>query len=519
MGNKSDKVIVMDTTLRDGEQMQNVSYSPEEKLSIAKILLEDVQVDYIEIASARVSKGEEAAVKKVIDWAKNHDFVERIEILGFTDINQSIDWINQLGGKVMNLLTKGSLKHLTGQLRKTKEQHIKDIQDTVDYAEKKSVKCNVYFEDWSNGMLNSKEYVYYLLDNLKDTPINRFMLPDTLGILYPKQVFEFISDLLNRYPDLPFDFHGHNDYGLAVANTLTAVEAGIRCVHCTVNGMGERAGNTPLDEVVIGVHDFLKLQTNIDEKHLYRVSQTVEIYSGRRVALNKPITGQNVFTQTAGIHADGDSKGNLYVSTLFPERFNRKRQYALGKLSGRSNLAYNLERIGLELNEEQKKLVLKRIIELGDQKKEITEEDLPYIIADILETPENKTFHLKSCVIVTSMGLKPVATVKINYQDPKAKKEVELEENAQGDGGYDAFMNAVRTITEKISFSLPELADYSVTIPPRGRTDALVQCSITWQDKKHRFITKGVHSDQTMAAIEATEKMLNLMAMHKKKSN
>jgi D-citramalate synthase len=510
---KNDRVTIMDTTLRDGEQMKNVSYSPDEKLAIARMLLDIVQVDRVEVASARVSKGEEVAVRKIIDWARTVGLEERIEILGFVDKNQSVDWITSQGGRVMNLLAKGSHKHLVKQLKKTKEEHVHDIRETLNYAQDKGVFCNLYLEDWSNGMIHSREYVYYLIEQLADSPIRRFLLPDTLGVLYPAQVHEFVSDLVKRFPNLRFDFHGHNDYGLAVSNTLAAVEAGIRCVHCTVNGMGERAGNTPLDETVIGIHDFLHLQTSVDEKMLFRISQTVEATSGCRIAFNKPISGSNVFTQTAGIHADGDKKGNLYHSLLLPERFNRKRQYALGKLSGRSNLEYNLEKIGIALTPEQKKQVLNRIVELGDRKESITDEDLPYIITDVLDTPQEKTFHIQSCVIVTSMDLKPMATIKLIHRDVNTSEEKEFEASAQGDGGYDAFMNALRVLAHRIAFPLPKLVDYAVSIPPGGKTDALVRCSITWQDEHSNFLTKGVNSDQVMAAVEATEKMLNLIVL------
>jgi D-citramalate synthase len=301
-----------------------------------------------------------------------------------------------------------------------------------------------------------------------------------------------------------------------VANTLAAVDAGIRCVHCTVNGMGERAGNTPLDETIIGIHDFLGLRTNVDERELFRVSQAVEMYSGCRIPFNKPISGSNVFTQTAGIHADGDKKGELYHTRLMPERFDRKRQYALGKLSGKSSLDFNLEKIGIVLAPDQKQAVLDRIVELGDRKESITDDDLPFIITDVLDTPQEKTFHIQSCVIVTSMDLKPMSTIKLIYRDPKTSEERELESSAQGDGGYDAFMNALRILMHKIAIPLPKLVDYTVTIPPGGKTDALVRCAITWRNERSLFMTRGVNSDQVMAAIEATEKMLNLIARQRR---
>jgi len=512
------KIEIMDTTLRDGEQMKGVSYSPKEKLAIAKILLDEVQVDRIEIASARVSKGEEESVREIVNWARKTNHLEQVEILGFVDNKVSINWINKLGAKVINILSKGSLNHLSKQLRKTKEEHLKDIKDTVKFAKEKGIICNIYFEDWSQGMIHSMDYVYYLLDNLKDEPIKRFMLPDTLGILSLNQVSKFLKDTLIRYPGLHFDFHAHNDYGIATANTITAVDVGIDGVHCTVNGMGERTGNAPLEEVAVCLRDFLNIETGINEKYLYHLSKTVEAFSGHRIAFNKPVCGTNVFTQTAGIHADGDKKGNLYVTSLFPERFNRKRQYSLGKLSGKSNLEYNLEEIDIKLTKKQKEQVLKRVIELGDKKESITAGDLPYIISDVLEAPQKKAFKLKLCNIVTSMELKPIAVIKLIYKDKIENKEIVIEENGQGDGGYDAFMNAIRKVADKINYNLPTLVDYTVNIPPGGKTDALVQCTITWGWDNHKtFITKGINSDQVLAAIEATEKMLNIVALQRNK--
>ena len=511
---RANSVEIMDTTLRDGEQMRDSSFTPEEKLTIARLLIEEVRVDRAEIASAHVSPGEAEAVKRVVSWALEHGYEERIEVLGFTDRHVSVDWIVRLGARVMNLLAKGSAKHLSKQLRKTAEEHLTDIRETVAYATEMGVTCNIYLEDWSNGMLESPDYVQFLLDGLQSSKIRRFMLPDTLGVLSPAQVSRFVSELTQRYPDGHIDFHAHNDYGLATANTLAAIDAGAKGVHCTVNGVGERAGNTPLDEVVVTIHDFLNLATNVNEKKLHNISETVEIFSGRRVAVNKPISGMNVFTQTAGIHADGDRKAGLYASQLLPERFGRQRLYALGKLSGKSSLEYNLRELGLELNQEQRKLVLERIVQLGDRKEIITQEDLPYIISDVLETPHDRSFVLRSCVVVSSMGLKPVATVKLAYRATSSDEYVEHEESAQGDGGYDAFMNAIRKISRRLRIRFPKLADYQISIPAGGKSDALVQCTITWQDSK-TFVTKGVSPDQVLAAAQATEKMLNIVVMRR----
>jgi len=233
------KVLILDTTLRDGEQTSGVSFTETEKLSLAKILLEEVKVDRLEITSARVSEGEKRAALRILNWAKGTDHLKKIEILGFVDQHESVKWIQEVGGKVMNLLAKGSVKHLTGQLRKTPEEHIESLIDTIEYANTLDIQVNLYLEDWSNGMIQSRDYVFQLMDTLEDQPILRFMLPDTLGILQPSETALFVSEMTHRYPKLKFDFHAHNDYDLSIANVLEAVKAGASCIHVTVNGLGE----------------------------------------------------------------------------------------------------------------------------------------------------------------------------------------------------------------------------------------------------------------------------------------
>lgn len=192
------------------------------------------------------------------------------------------------------MLCKGSLKHCTCQLKKTPEKHIEDILAVVDYANELDIEVNVYLEDWSNGMKDSPEYVFRIVDALKETTIKRFMLPDTLGILNPLQVIEFMRKMKKRYPDTHFDFHAHNDYDLAVSNVLAAVLSGVKGLHTTINGLGERAGNAPLASVQAILKDHFNAITNIDESRLNDVSRVVESYSGIVIPANKPIVGENV---------------------------------------------------------------------------------------------------------------------------------------------------------------------------------------------------------------------------------
>lgn len=496
---------IMDTTLRDGEQMQGVSYAPEEKLSIAQILLAEVKVDRLEVTSAKASLGEKEATSLITKWAEEAGFINKLEILTFVDKEKSVEWAKSVGIKRINLLTKGSRKHCEEHLRKSPEQHLDDIEETINYAISKGIEVNVYLEDFSNGITNSPDYVYKMIERLKTAPIKRIMLPDTLGIFNPFQTYEYLSECISQNPEIKFDFHPHNDYGLGVANILASVKAGVSGIHCTVNGLGERAGNASLDEVTVGLRDFFNVKTNIDEKKLYKISKIVETFSGQRMASNKPVYGNNVFIQTAGVHADGDKKGNLYSNKLIPERFGRFREYALGKLSGKANLDINLKKLGIELDEGQKKILLNKIVELGDKKKNITSEDLPYLISDIFETRTDMPFKLTNCAINSTFNMKPFAAIKCNFRGE------EIDAYDYGDGGYDAFMNALKQILNKFKIKIPKLLDYVVTIPPGGKTDALVQTTIYWEvaEGEKPIVTRGLNSDQIMAAIEATVKIVN----------
>ncbi len=508
MDRKVRKIEIMDTTLRDGEQTSGVSFSASEKLTIAQLLLTEVKVDRIEIASARVSEGEMEAVKKITTWADEHNLLDRVEVLTFVDGNNSIEWMKKAGAKVMNLLTKGSLNHLTHQLKKTEEQHFKEIADVIENANNTGIAVNVYLEDWSNGMRNSQDYVMRFIHFLSDQPIKRILLPDTLGVLIPSETFNYISVIVNKYPHLHFDFHGHNDYDLGTANALEAVKAGIHGLHLTVNGMGERAGNAPLASVIAVLNDYVKeVTTNVDEKALYTASKLVETFSGFRIPVNKPIVGENVFTQTAGIHADGDKKNNLYFNELMPERFGRQRMYALGKMSGKANIENNLKQLGITLDDDDLKKITTRIIELGDRKEVVTQADLPYIISDVLDSDEREEkIKIMGYVLTHSKDFKPSASVKINMANET------VEEQAIGDGQYDAFMNALKKIYTAKGKSLPTLTDYYVHIPPGGKSDALCETAITWRKADGKeFKTHGLDSDQTVSAIKATEKMLNVI--------
>ncbi|WP_293230300.1 alpha-isopropylmalate synthase regulatory domain-containing protein [Moritella sp.] len=503
------QVQLMDTTLRDGEQTQGVSFTPDEKVSIAKALLQSLNVDRIEVASARVSLGEKQAVSSLMQWAEQEQVADRIEILGFVDHTKSVDWITSSGAKVINLLTKGSEKHCTEQLRKTPSQHIADVRETIYYAIEQGLSVNIYLEDWSNGYSDNPEYVYNMVSELSDLPIQHYMLPDTLGIMSPDEVHTSLSDMIRRFPQLKFDFHPHNDYGLATANALTAAKVGISAIHCTVNCLGERAGNASLAEVAVVLKDKLGIESSINEQRIHQISQMIENFSGKITSANAPIIGADVFTQTSGIHADGDNKGGLYQTVLGPERFERTRTYALGKMSGKASLEKNLEDLNIDLSAEQKTKLLQRIVTLGDQKSTITPEDLPFIIADLLESKDYSHIELLDCSITSGLNVDSTASIRVRIGDEMYKSA------GSGNGGFDAFSMAIQAIMQKVGFDYPSLENYQVRIPPGGKTSALTESFITWQQDNKTFRTRGVSSNQVFAGVQATMRMLNKL-LHEK---
>ncbi len=511
---KKRQITLMDTTLRDGEQTQGVSFAPEEKVSMATALLGKLKVDRIEVASARVSKGEQQAVAQINAWAEKSGYADCVEVLGFTDKTLSVDWIVEANGKVINLLTKGSEKHCREQLRISHEEHLKRIKETVEYAKSKGLAVNVYLEDWSNGYIDSPDYVFAHTEALSHMGIDHFMLPDTLGVMSPKEVFNSLTDMTSRFPELHFDFHPHNDYGLATANVMSAVEAGINSIHCTVNCLGERAGNASLEQVAVVLRDKMGMKINIQEHHIVDVSQMVASFSGKFVANNAPVLGADVFTQTAGIHADGDQKGGLYETKLNPERFARKREYALGKMSGKASLSKNLQALGITLSEENQKKVLTRVVELGDSKQKITTDDLPFIIADVITGSDYQHIKLNSCAIQSRLDEQTHISIDVEIYDQQYSA------TGSGNGGFDAFRVALDKILKNYDIQLPTLENYEVHIPRGGQTSALTEAIISWKlDNGSKTSTRGVHANQVYGAINAALRMTNMLLQAEKQKD
>jgi (R)-citramalate synthase len=375
---------ILDTTLRDGEQTPGVNYTPAEKLIIAEALLQ-AGVDAIEVASARISDGEAEAVRLITAWASSHNLLDRVEILGFVDGTTSVDWIVRNGGKVLNLLAKGSEQHCRVQLKKSPQEHFQDIAQTVRYADECGVAVNVYPEDWSQGMRQSHEYVMALVECLSQLPLKRLMLADTLGVLTPEEAASYVRLMVDRFR-MTIDFHGHNDYGLAVANSIAALYAGASRVHVTVNGLGERAGNTNLATLVVATRDLYGMSCNVDESTFGALSDLVAGISGVALAANAPVVGRLSTMQGCGVHADGDKKGRLYQNKLDPKRFGRTRGYDLSKTAGLASIEHNCAELGITISRDQQRALLAKVKALGDRKVSVTQADILPLLDEILRS-------------------------------------------------------------------------------------------------------------------------------------
>ena len=493
---------IMDTTLRDGEQTPGVNYTADEKLIIAEAMLKS-GIDAVEVGSALISGGEAEAVRGITDWARSHGFEGRVEVLGFVDGTRSVDWIVSNGCRVLNLLVKGSEHHCRIQLKKSLPEHLADIERTVGYAVSQGLSVNVYLEDWSQGMRDSQPYVLAMTTALAKLPLKRVMLADTLGVLTPDETQAYVGIMRTNF-NLRFDFHAHNDYGLAVSNSLFALRAGAVRVHVAMNGLGERAGNTNLATLIVAARDLYGMESNVNERALGMLSDLVAGISGVDPADNEPVVGRMSSIQGCGVHADGDKKGKLYQNRLDPARFGRKRGYDLGKTAGLASIEQNCKELGIEISPEQQRALLAKVKELGDQKVTVTQADIILLLHDIFSAKEDG-LKLVDYQFTMKKGSLPAVTLQLR------RNEEILTAQAEGDGQFDAFINALRTIYS----DLPELVDYRIGISRKGTSGALTEATITWRSEDRLFTTRGVASDQLVAAMHAAMRMLNYVELRR----
>ncbi len=484
------KIKIFDTTLRDGEQTPGVAITPQDKFRIANALVE-LGVDIIEAGFPSASEGEQKTVKEI---AKN--FPKKICGLARCTKND-IDACINADVDLIHIFIATSPIHMKYKLKMTEEEVAKKAEESIQYCKDHGFKVHFSLEDATRTEENFMVKICKLADEMKVDYIN---IPDTVGICTPERMKHIISTL-KRQISTPLAVHCHNDFGLAVANTLAAIEEGVVLPHVTVNGVGERAGNADLEQVVMGCKILYKIETNIKTEKIYETSKLVERLYGIKIPPNFPFVGDNAFAHEAGIHVHGVLAESSTYEPITPEMVGAKRRIVLGKLVGVHAVEGKLKELNYNVSSEIAELITKKIKELGDKGKKVTEADLIAIADDILGRKKEEKIKLIDLRVYNDFGKKPFAYVKLNVNN---KEEIAVSE---GVGTVDAALNAIRKIKEYGNVSLEEYHLDAIT----GGSDALAEVTIRLSDGKKTVIAKGVHEDIVMASVMAFINGLNLL--------
>lgn len=486
----SDKVFLLDTTLRDGEQTPGLSLTVDKKVSIAK-KLDEIGVDVIEAGSAIASEGERQALKRIAGEGLKAEVASFCRgLIGDVDAALSCDVDS------ICLVISTSKLHIEKKLRKTPEEVLQMTVGCVEHAKKHGLIVDVLAEDGSRTELN---YLKKLFDESVKAGADRICLCDTVGVLAPEKTLELMRELVKSFK-VRVGFHGHNDLGCGVANTLAAYRAGARELHCTVNGLGERAGNAAIDEVAIGLKYFYNVDT-VDTKKLSELSDFVAILSGVSVAPNKPLVGRNAFAHESGIHVDGVLKAEATYEPITPEMVGQKRRIQLGKHSGRKAIELKINELGVKASPQQLEEIFSKVKKVGDSGKEVTDADFHAIVFDALQTPVEQHVKLKELVSVTGNNLTPTASVKLQIDGTEKLSA------GTGNGPVDAAINAIENALGGTDVKLTAYHVDAIS----GGTDALVDVKIKLRKGEKEVSAASAGTDIVLVSVEAVLKGLNLL--------
>ncbi|MGN0177776.1 MAG: (R)-citramalate synthase [Methanobrevibacter sp.] len=474
---------VLDTTLRDGEQTPGVSLTPNEKLRIAT-KLEEIGVDYIEAGSTITSPGERESIKGIMQQGFNS------EILSFSrPLSIDIDYCLECDVDGVNLVVPTSDLHIHDKLKTTRDELIELSNNAVDYCKDHGLTVELSAEDASRSDFDFLKSVY---QDAINHGADRICVCDTIGVLTPDSSFELFNKLNDI--DVPIAVHCHNDFGLAVANTLAALKGGATEFHSTINGIGERAGNTSFEECVVSIDRLLQnFSTNINIHEIYDISKLVARLTGVYIQPNKAIVGENAFAHESGIHSDGIIKNSATYEPMTPELVGRKRKFVIGKHMGTHGLENRLKEIGLTVNENQLQQIFTDIKDLADKGKTVTDVDLQAIADNVLEINHEDRIKLNELTIVSGNNVMPTASVKITVDNE------EILNAGVGLGSVDAAINAVKTVD---AFSDVELIEYHVDAIAGG-TDAFIDVIIKLQKGDKVVSARGTELDIVNASVKA----------------
>jgi len=477
-------VKLLDTTLRDGEQTPGVSLTPDEKLWIAK-KLDELGVDIIEAGSAVTSEGEKEGIRKVADEGLDAEICSYTRMVR-KDIDEAVD----CGVDSVHLVVPVSDLHIEKKLKKTRSEIIEMTVNVVQYAKDQGLVVELSGEDASRGDISFMEKVYR---NGVRAGADRLCYCDTVGVLTPEQVRSDLTQLVETF-NVPVGLHCHDDLGFAVANTLEGIKVGCDEVHVTMNGLGERAGNAALEEVVMAGRKLYDMDFNVKPKLLYETSSLVSRLSGVVLSDNKAIVGDNAFTHESGIHAHGVLSDSSTYEPISPSEVGRERRFILGKHTGKASVKAMLEDMGVEADQDQLTEIVKRIKDIGDRGKKVTTADLKTIIETVLNVYDEPRVKLEELTVVSGNKVTPTASIELNI-DGK-----EVIQSGTGTGPVDASIEAVgKAFSELGDIDLEDYRVESIT----GGTDALVEVIVKLKKDGKIVSARGARTDIIMASVEA----------------
>jgi 2-isopropylmalate synthase len=482
---KPKKIRVFDTTLRDGEQTPGVTLTADEKFEIAQAL-DQLGVDYIEGGFPVSSDGEFEAVKRMSDAGFN------AKVVGLARcVEKDMDAAINAGVDLVHIFIGTSPIHRKYKLKMSEKEILERAEYCINYVKERGVPVHFSPEDACRTELPYLKEVVRLADKLKVDHIN---IPDTVGVMTPAAMHWLITELRQDIKT-PLAVHCHNDFGMAVANTISAVTAGASIPHVTVNGLGERAGNADLEQVVLGCKLIHGIASGIKTKRIYQTSKLVERLTGVRVMPNFPIVGDNAFAHQSGVHVHGVLAKAATYEAITPELVGAKRRILIGKLVGVHGVKDKLDGMGIKVTEEQAREITKKVKDLGDKGKKVTEEDLAAIAEDFLGkgSKKERLVELKDLTLHTELGRKPTASVAL-LVGGKAKYAKE-----EGVGPVDATLNAIRSAIGNKDIHLDEYHLDAIT----GGSDALADVSIRVSKNGESTMARGVHEDVVMASVLA----------------
>ncbi len=496
--NLSEKIYIFDTTLRDGEQTPGVALTVDEKIQIAQ-KLNNLGVDKIEVGFPASSVGEMEASKKIKD--RNLDST----LVGLArSLKKDIDAVIDADLEYLHTFIGTSPLHREYKLKKSKEEITHSAVEAVEYAKDHGLTVEFSAEDATR---TEREYLFEIFNEVVSAGADFLDIPDTVGVLTPILTHELITDIKNNFKT-PVSVHFHNDFGLATANTLTAIECGANQAHVTINGLGERTGNCSLEELVMALKSAYDIDLGLDTTRLYSLSNLVGRLTGVKMPVNKPIVGDNAFAHESGIHVHGILNNASTYEPMSPEMVGHSRRIVLGKHTGANAVKAKLKEHHIDLDQKQFNKVFKNIKSLGDSGKCVTDDDLIAIAITELASARETPIVIKGLSISMGANVSPTATVKLEIDG------IEKETASTGVGPVDAALNAIRElIQDTMDIELEEYNLEAIT----GGTDALAEVFVISSDSNGNKSTgRSTNQDIVMASILAVLDSINKLLLIKR---